>query len=56
MSIFIASHHHNTSFSYLHWFKKINVMVEWLTFLLRTREIPGSNLGPETSFPDYGFS
>lgn len=27
---------------------KLNVVVEWLTFLLRIRDIPDSNLGPET--------
>jgi hypothetical protein len=25
-----------------------NVMVEWLTLLLRIREVPGLNLGPKT--------
>jgi hypothetical protein len=30
-----------------------NVVVEWLAFLLRIREIPGSNLGPETGCPDW---
>jgi hypothetical protein len=25
-----------------------NVVVEWLILLLRIREVPGSNLGPET--------
>jgi hypothetical protein len=29
-----------------------NVMVEWLTFLLRIREVLGSNLGPETGYPE----
>jgi hypothetical protein len=33
-----------------------NVMVERLTLLLLTREVPGSNLGPETSYLDLGFS
>jgi hypothetical protein len=33
-----------------------NVRVDWETFLLRIREIPGSNLGPETGYPDWGFS
>jgi hypothetical protein len=32
-----------------------NVVVEWLTLLLLIREIPGSNLGPEIAYPDYGF-
>jgi hypothetical protein len=30
----------------------LNVLVEWLTLLLNIREIPGSNLGPETGYPD----
>jgi hypothetical protein len=29
-----------------------NVVVEWLIFLLRIREFPGSNLGSETGYPD----
>jgi hypothetical protein len=29
-----------------------NVVVEWLTLLLRIRETPGSNLGPETGYRD----
>jgi hypothetical protein len=32
-----------------------NVMVEWLALLLRIREVPGSNLGPETGYPDRFF-
>jgi hypothetical protein len=31
---------------------KPNVMVEWLTLLLRIREVPGSNLSPEAGYPD----
>jgi hypothetical protein len=31
-------------------------MIEWLTFLIRIREVPGSNLGPQTGYPDWGFS
>ena len=27
------------------------VTVELLTYLLRSREVPGSNLGPETGYP-----
>jgi hypothetical protein len=30
-----------------------NVVVEWLTPLLRVREVPGSNLGLETDYPWY---
>jgi hypothetical protein len=30
----------------------LNVVIEWLAFLLRIREVPGSNLGPETGYPD----
>jgi hypothetical protein len=29
-----------------------HVVVQWLTFLLRIREVPGSNLGPETGYHD----
>jgi hypothetical protein len=29
-----------------------NVMVERLTILLRIREVPDSNLGPEIGYPD----
>jgi hypothetical protein len=29
-----------------------NVVVEWLTRLLRTLEVPGSNLGRVTGYPD----
>jgi hypothetical protein len=30
----------------------LNVMIEWLTILLRIREVPGSNFGQETGYPD----
>jgi hypothetical protein len=33
-----------------------NVVVEWLALLLRIREVPRSNLGPETGYPNWGFS
>jgi hypothetical protein len=29
-----------------------NGVVEWLTLLLRIREVSGSNLGPETGYLD----
>jgi hypothetical protein len=29
-----------------------SVVVEWLTFLLRIREVPGSNPDPEICYPD----
>jgi hypothetical protein len=32
-----------------------NVVVEWLTLLLRILEVPGSYLGPETGYPDCVF-
>jgi hypothetical protein len=32
-----------------------NVVVEWSALLLRVREVPGSSLGPKTSYPDWGF-
>jgi hypothetical protein len=34
----------------------INVAVRWLAVLLRIREVPGSNLVPETGCPDWGSS
>jgi hypothetical protein len=33
-----------------------NVVVNWLTLLLPIQKLQGSNLGPETSYPDWGFS
>jgi hypothetical protein len=33
-----------------------NAIAEWLTFLLHFREVPGSNLGLETSYSDWCFS
>jgi hypothetical protein len=33
-----------------------NDVVDLLTLLLRILEVPGSNLGPETYCPDWGFS
>jgi hypothetical protein len=35
---------------------KTNVVVERLTLLLRFLEVPGSNLDPDTSYLDLGFS
>jgi hypothetical protein len=29
-----------------------NVVVEWLALLLRIQEVPGSNLGQETDYPE----
>jgi hypothetical protein len=34
----------------------LNVVVQWLTHLVRIREVPGSNLGPETGYNDLSFS
>jgi hypothetical protein len=31
---------------------KSNIVVEWLTFLLRNLQVPVSNLGLETDYPD----
>jgi hypothetical protein len=31
-----------------------NVVVDSLTFLLRIREVPSSNLSPKTGYPDWG--
>jgi hypothetical protein len=35
--------------------RELNVVVEWLALLLPIREVPGSNLGPETGCPDRSF-
>jgi hypothetical protein len=35
---------------------KPNVVVKWLTLVLRIREVPGSNLGQQTGYPDWSFS
>jgi hypothetical protein len=35
---------------------EINIMIKWSTVLLPIREVPGSNLGPETGYHDRGFS
>jgi hypothetical protein len=32
-----------------------NILVEWLTPLLRIREVPGLNLVPETDYTDFVF-
>jgi hypothetical protein len=32
-----------------------NVVVKWLTLMLRIREFPGSNLGPKTGYSDRAF-
>jgi hypothetical protein len=31
---------------------QLNVVVEWLTGLVRFREVPDSKFGPETGYPD----
>jgi hypothetical protein len=33
--------------------EELNVVVEWLALLLPTREVPGSNLGPETNLTEF---
>jgi hypothetical protein len=33
-----------------------NLLVEWLAFLLCTREVSGSDLGSKIEYPDWGFS
>jgi hypothetical protein len=33
-----------------------NVVVKWLTLMLHIRELPDSNPGPDTGYPDWGFS
>jgi hypothetical protein len=32
-----------------------SVVFEWLTFLLRIRQVTGSNLGPKNGYRDYGY-
>jgi hypothetical protein len=34
----------------------LNIVVEWLTFLTRICEVPGSNRGPETGYPALRFT
>jgi hypothetical protein len=31
---------------------KPNLAAEWLALLLKIREVPGTNLGPQTDYPD----
>jgi hypothetical protein len=48
----------NNLFIYLHvdWIaRKSDVVVEFLTLLLRIRKVSGSNLGTETGYPDWCF-
>jgi hypothetical protein len=33
----------------------LSVVLEWLTLLLRIREVPGSNISPETGYPYWFF-
>jgi hypothetical protein len=33
--------------------KRQNVVVEWLTLLLRIQEVPGSNLDSEACYPEF---
>jgi hypothetical protein len=33
----------------------LNVTVEWLSFLLHIKKVPGSNFGLETGYPDWGL-
>jgi hypothetical protein len=34
----------------------VEFVVEWLTLLLRIWEVPGSNLGQETGYPEQEFA
>jgi hypothetical protein len=43
----------NYPFSIMH---TPNVVVKWLALPFRIREVPGSNLCPETGYPDWDFS
>jgi hypothetical protein len=31
----------------------MNIVGEWLTLLLRILGVPGSNLGPQTGYPEF---
>jgi hypothetical protein len=46
---------HSEKMSTLWIVRSDNIQSEWLAFLLRIREVPGSNLGPETGYPDRLF-
>jgi hypothetical protein len=49
---------HNSSLNYINirvFVYSYLVAAEYLTFLLRIREAPGSNLGPENGYPGWGF-
>jgi hypothetical protein len=35
--------------------RRPNVVVECLTFVFLIRDVPGSNIGPETGYPDRVF-
>jgi hypothetical protein len=41
---------------FLYFYNLLNVVFEWLTFLLHIREVPGSNLNPETDCPDTSIT
>jgi hypothetical protein len=36
-------------------YNTVIVVVKWLTILLRIREVPDSNTGPQTGYPDWRF-
>jgi hypothetical protein len=47
----IRKFEHSVSINHLHSYAP-NVVVEYFPLLLRIREVPDSNLGPETGYPD----
>jgi hypothetical protein len=52
---FLRTAHH--TYTYVYTIQNAsNVEVEWLTLLLRIREVPVSNLGLENGYPDWGYS
>jgi hypothetical protein len=46
---------HLISLPFFFFFLKSNVVVEWLTLLLRVCEVPGSNLGSKTGYSWQDF-
>jgi len=49
---FYTLSHENLKFEHILSFLWPNVVVEWVTFVLYIREVPCSNIVPETDYPD----
>jgi hypothetical protein len=52
----VEGHIHRNSYYRLRAEFSLNVVVKWLTLLLRIREFLGSHLGPKTGYPKSGCS